>query len=69
MKIDIICLDNSKKQLASYKASTLNLFKSIIGSGVVALPYSFYMGGYVMSAIIFCFVGVLINYSQLVIQV
>jgi hypothetical protein len=51
----------------TYKETTITLFKSFIGSGVIAMPYSFYIGGYMLSSIIFALVAILINYSQVMV--
>jgi proton-coupled amino acid transporter len=50
---------------ASYKEAVVNLFKAFVGSGVIAMPYSFYLGGYLLSGFIFILIGLLINYSQI----
>jgi proton-coupled amino acid transporter len=49
---------------ASYKSTAINLFKGLVGSGVIALPYSFEKGGYIMSAMIFVVISLMINYTQ-----
>lgn len=54
---------DDKKTKATYKESVINLFKAFVGSGVLAMPYAFYQGGYLLSALIFILIGFLINYS------
>jgi len=50
------------KKQSSYKGATLTLFKTFVGSGILALPYSFAKGGYVLSTIVFVLLSLLINY-------
>lgn len=38
---------------ASYKESAMTLIKGYIGSGILALPYSFYIGGWLFATILF----------------
>ncbi|CAD8190975.1 unnamed protein product [Paramecium pentaurelia] len=52
------------KKQSSYKGATLTLFKTFVGSGILALPYSFAKGGYVLSTIVFVLLSLLINYQQ-----
>ncbi|CAD8095657.1 unnamed protein product [Paramecium sonneborni] len=52
------------KKQSSYKGAVLTLFKTFVGSGILALPYSFAQGGYILSTIVFVLLSLLINYQQ-----
>ena len=53
---------------STYADAFLNLYKCCIGSGILAAPYTFYKGGYILTSVCYCLVGILIVYSQLVIM-
>lgn len=39
---------------ADYRSSSMTLIKGYVGSGIMALPYSFNEGGWLLSNILFC---------------
>ena len=48
---------------STYADAFLNLYKCCIGSGILAAPYTFFKGGYILTSVCYCLVGILIVYS------
>lgn len=38
---------------AGFRASAMTLIKGYVGSGILAMPFSFYVGGWLLSTVIF----------------
>lgn len=50
------------KKKSTYKGTMITLYKAYVGSGVLALPFSFYHGGLLLSTSIYILIASLINY-------
>lgn len=59
----LIMKDEEDKKSTS-KDAFINLYKGCIGSGILASPYTFYQGGYILSLLIYLSIPVLMYLSQ-----
>ena len=50
----------------SYRDTLMNYLKSFIGSGIIAIPYTFAKSGYVLSIFVTIIIAFLVNFSLVV---
>ena len=63
IKLKITFKDVRPVRKSTYADAFLNLYKCCIGSGILAAPYTFFKGGYILTSVCYCLVGILIIYS------
>ena len=55
--------DIDDKPRSSFIISMINMMKSIICTGILMLPYTFYHGGYVETTVTLAIVGLSVGYT------
>ena len=51
---------------SSFSGAAINLYKGAMGAGILATPYAFAMGGYLLAIIVFVTLSSLTIYTTLV---